>query len=169
MPDLPADPPREKLPLAPIILIVDDERQAHAMLPRILANVGTQESIVHAFDGEQAIGYLENQIASGPGLPFMILLDLEMPRKHGLEVLRWLRARQDAPYPIVLVVSSTRSEPDKAAALQLGAYAVMEKYPPPEALLGAYVSARERLLRSQSNPRHRMRTRPLSPAQTSAV
>ena len=164
MPDTGSSTSREKLSLAATILIVDDERQAHVMLPRILANVGTQESVVHAYDGEQAIRYLESQLASGVGFPFLVFLDLEMPQRHGLDVLRWMRERQEYPFSIVLVVSGTRSESDRATALQLGAYAVMDKFPRPEELLGAYVSARERLLKSHATPRSRMRSRQLSPA-----
>jgi len=133
--------------LAPAILIVDDERQAHLMLPRILLNAGATEGIVHAYDGAEAIQYMDRQAAAGAGIPFLILLDLEMPGKNGLDVLRWMSERNLMTRAVIVVVTGSQSSENRAEALRRGAFAVMDKFPRPTDLLATYISARAKLPR----------------------
>jgi len=83
-------------------------------------------------DGEQAIAYLSG---AGPyqnrekfPLPMLVLLDLKLPRRSGLEVLAWMR-QQGAPIcriPVVVLTSSKQSV-DVNRAYELGANSYLVK------------------------------------------
>ena len=93
------------------ILVVDDEPPIRRLLRTGLA---TQDyEIVEAADGGAALAALE------AGHLDLVLLDLGLPDINGLDVLRTLRARNDAT-PVV-VLSSRDDEAGKVQALDLGA------------------------------------------------
>ena len=92
------------------ILIVDDEPQILRALRAGLAAQGYE--VVSAADGEEALDKASAE------LPDAIILDLNLPRKSGLEVCRELREWSSAP---IIVLSVRDSEKDKVTALDLGA------------------------------------------------
>ena len=59
-------------------------------------------------------------------LPGLVLLDLKLPFLPGFEVLRWIRQQAHLPTPVV-VLSSSESEADIAAAYKLGANGYVAK------------------------------------------
>src|SRR5207244_12844170 len=82
-------------------------------------------------DGAEAIDYL-----SGKGefedrrlypIPDLLLLDLKMPRRSGLEVLQWLRLQSPCRTLITLILSSSQEENDVNQAYVLGANAYLKK------------------------------------------
>src|SRR5690606_6224904 len=72
---------------------------------------GYRPTVTH--DGEEAMQLI------GEHQPDLILLDIGMPKKDGLEILEELRKRGD--HTPILVLSARGSESDKVAALRLGA------------------------------------------------
>jgi two-component system, OmpR family, KDP operon response regulator KdpE len=92
------------------ILIVDDEPQILRALRAGLIAQGYE--VVSAADGEEALDKASAE------LPDAIILDLNLPRKSGLEVCRELREWSSAP---IIVLSVRDSERDKVTALDLGA------------------------------------------------
>lgn len=93
-------------------LIVDDDRDFRLMLKRSLERLGVPRSQIRSCaDGEDAISLL----SIDPRLPSFVLLDLQMPRRTGLEVLEWIRS---APAPLgrvsVFMLTSS-SDPDHVA------------------------------------------------------
>jgi two-component system KDP operon response regulator KdpE len=92
------------------ILVVDDEVQIRRALNRALTARGyTVQSVG---DGEAALAQAED---FNPGL---VVLDLNLPGKDGIQVCRELRAWSSVP---ILVLSVRADEPDKVEALDLGA------------------------------------------------
>jgi CheY-like chemotaxis protein len=82
-------------------------------------------------DGRQVIDYL-----AGTGkyadreqypMPCLLLLDLKLPMKSGLDVLRWIQEQPQLRMLIVVVLSSSRNRSDVDAAYQLGARSYLVK------------------------------------------
>ena len=73
-------------------------------------------------DGEKAIDFIARADA-GPGAPCpdLLLLDLNLPKRDGFEVLRRLRASTRCQSIPVLIITSSDSEDDRNRAAALGA------------------------------------------------
>lgn len=85
------------------ILVVDDNRTNILVLVRALQKAGYET--LEAPDGFQAVDLARDQ------LPDLILLDVMMPRRDGLEVCEILKSQQEtAPIPIIFVTARTESE-----------------------------------------------------------
>jgi two-component system alkaline phosphatase synthesis response regulator PhoP len=93
-----------------LILIVDDEPQISAVLSAYLTNSGYRT--VTAQDGKTAINLFEEKH------PALILLDINLPGRDGLDVCQTIR--QDSDIPIILLTARSE-EDDKLAGLELGA------------------------------------------------
>jgi two-component system alkaline phosphatase synthesis response regulator PhoP len=93
-----------------LILIVDDEQQISAVLSAYLTNSGYRTVI--AQDGKSALEIYESK------KPALILLDLNLPGKDGLEVCQTIR--QDSDVPIIMLTARSE-ETDKLVGLELGA------------------------------------------------
>lgn len=96
---------------APRILIVDDEVPIRRLLRTTLQ--AQHYEVVEAGNAADAL-----QILKGPSAPALVLLDLGLPDRDGLEVLRELRAHSAVP---VVVLSSRDHEAAKVQALDSGA------------------------------------------------
>ncbi len=101
----------------PRTLLVDDDQEYVETLSERLDLRDIVTEVVH--DGGQALTAVKT------GLPDVMVLDLEMPGIHGLDVLR--RIKQDHPQVEVIIVTGHGSEDDAAAARELGAYNYMTK------------------------------------------
>jgi two-component system, chemotaxis family, response regulator Rcp1 len=79
-------------------------------------------------DGEMAIRYIDelNADDAAPCLS-LVLLDLNLPKKPGIEVLEHLRRTQKCGNSLVVVVSSSDSIKDRAEAASMGADAYFRK------------------------------------------
>jgi CheY-like chemotaxis protein len=113
--------------LSPVLLAEDNPNDVE--LVRRAFRETNALNVVHAVgDGEAAIQYLagEGKYADRAVHPFpaLFLLDLKMPVKDGLEVLRWLHQHPDIPAKLpVVVISSAElpTETQKAYALDIQA------------------------------------------------
>ena len=100
--------------LSPVLLAEDNPNDVE--LVRRAFREAKALNPVHAVgDGEQAIQYLagEGKYADRAVYPFpaLFLLDLKMPVKDGLEVLRWLHEHPDIPAKLPVVVFSSTELP----------------------------------------------------------
>ena len=90
-------------------------------------------------DGTEAIAYLEGQgiYADRRAYPFpmLLLLDLNMPKINGFEVLSWLRSRPSYCHLMVAISTDSDKGPDVRRAYELGADSYLLKPPNSEALL----------------------------------
>lgn len=106
------------------ILVVDDDVELVGLLQFALANAGYE--VVTAFDGAQA---LEQFAAHAPEL---VVLDVNLPRLDGFEVLEALR--RDSAVP-VMMLTVRAGEEDEVRGLDLGADDYLRKPFSPRALL----------------------------------
>ena len=109
------------------ILIVDDSQTIRRMVKASLAPLGAE--FIEAASGLEAI----EQLALGP-IQLMVL-DLNMPDMHGLEVLGFVRANQKFQQLPILVLTTRDDPSSRTAALQAGATAYLTKPFTPHALL----------------------------------
>jgi DNA-binding response OmpR family regulator len=100
-----------------LVLVVDDEPEVRSVLTEILAAAGYD--VIVACDGEEA---LEAVRTHAPGL---MITDLVMPRKEGLETIR--EARQLAPGMKIIAISGAFGNRFLTVATHLGAHAALAK------------------------------------------
>jgi two-component system chemotaxis response regulator CheY len=99
----------------PVVLIVDDDQLIRAMVRDALADVPCQ--VREADSGDAALALIEQQ------KPAVVLLDLVMPGKSGLEVLKILHGVG----PRVLVLSALDTEALVQQAMSSGAHGFLAK------------------------------------------
>lgn len=114
-----------------IILLIEDNPSDVDLTRRALEKSRIANEMVVAEDGEAALDYLWGTgVHTGrdvSDLPAVALLDLNLPKLPGLEVLRRIRAdARTKRLPIVILTSSTE-EQDLAAGYDLGVNSYMRK------------------------------------------
>jgi CheY-like chemotaxis protein len=114
------------------ILLVEDEPNDVFLIQRAFRKANLLNPIHAVSDGEQALAYLmgQNEYADRTQypLPVLILLDLKLPRKTGLEVLAWLRAQGGTLKRVpVVVLTSSKQSADINKAYDLGANSYLVK------------------------------------------
>jgi CheY-like chemotaxis protein len=115
----------------PIILLVDDSENDALLMCTVYGGAGFVRPLQFARDGEEAIAYLRGDGAfhNRRQFPFpaVVLLDLNMPRKNGFEVLEWIRAQPGCKSLRVYILSASSREEDIERAYALGANAYLVK------------------------------------------
>jgi CheY-like chemotaxis protein len=101
------------------ILLIDDDDVATEGVIRSLRKVPMECGIFTAQDGLDGLEILRGQTPekSIPS-PFLVLLDLNMPRMDGLEFLAELRADENLHRTVVFVLTTSSRDTDRAAAYQ---------------------------------------------------
>ncbi|BCE01152.1 response regulator [Marinicellulosiphila megalodicopiae] len=95
-----------------LFLIEDDDVDA-MMIERSFEKNKIANKIVRAIDGVDAFEKLESNFVTNP---FVILLDLQMPRMNGLEFLTKLRANDKYSALVVFVLTTSENENDILAS-----------------------------------------------------
>jgi two-component system, chemotaxis family, response regulator Rcp1 len=104
------------------ILVIEDSDTDMYLLQRAVDAAPTARQIRRVRNGEQAIELLLQIADGGPeSLPELVVIDLNLPRIDGHEVLAHLRAHAAFKEIPVLVVTSSSSEADRKRALAGGA------------------------------------------------
>jgi CheY-like chemotaxis protein len=110
------------------ILIAEDEECDVILLKRALKTTGFQHTLKIVADGIEAIEYLTGlQRKHGETLPVLFLLDINMPRCNGLEVLERLQGTPLHRVIPTVVFSSSHHPGDIERAYRLGAHAYLVK------------------------------------------
>lgn len=114
-----------------IILLVEDNPDDEALTLRALKKNNIRNEVVVARDGVEALDYLLATGAS-PGReaqakPQVILLDLNLPKLDGLEVLRRIRADERTRLLPVVILTSSKEERDRIEGYSLGANSYIRK------------------------------------------
>jgi CheY-like chemotaxis protein len=100
------------------VLIADDDRDDWEFAALAFKEAGLNHSVSFAANGEELMEQL-NRVSSS-GLPDLILLDLNMPKKDGREALREIRADDRFQHLNVAIFSTTISDEDKSYTTSLG-------------------------------------------------
>ncbi|MBL3601724.1 MAG: response regulator [gamma proteobacterium endosymbiont of Lamellibrachia anaximandri] len=114
-----------------VILLVEDNADDEALTLRALRKNNIANEVVVARDGVEALDYL---FAAGDyagrdidDLPQVILLDLNLPRLNGLDVLKRLRDHSATRRVPVVILTSSDEESDLIASYNLGANSYIRK------------------------------------------
>ena len=93
------------------LLLAEDEEELSQALAAVLRH--NNFSVDTVFDGQEALDYLEGQEYDG------VILDIMMPKKSGLEVLRTIRSQKNQ-VPVLLLTAKTQVD-DRVEGLDAGA------------------------------------------------
>lgn len=115
-----------------VILFVEDDTADARLVTRAFHKVGLQAVLVRLSNGDEALAYLSGkqpyQDRSTNPLPIIVLLDLKLPRRSGLEVLHWVRSSRDPLRRVpVVILSSSRQLSDINRAYDAGANSYLTK------------------------------------------
>ncbi len=109
------------------ILLVEDNADDVALMLHALKSNRISNQISVAEDGEQALHMLFADAVEPAKQPALILLDLNLPKVEGLEVLRQLRAHADTRLIPVVVLTSSLEQSDLHNAYGCGANSYVRK------------------------------------------
>ena len=115
------------------ILLVEDSPADVRLTREALKQTNIPVQITVARDGVEAIEYLQQAERDQSPRPHLVLLDLNLPRKNGQEVLAEVKASPNLRQIPVLVMTSSKSDEDVSQAYALNANCYISK---PEDLHG---------------------------------
>lgn len=107
----------------PTILLAEDDENDVFFMERAFKEAQIANPLIRVKDGEEAIAYLEGSGAYADRiqfpLPYLVLLDLKMPRKNGFEVISWVREQPCLKRLPLVVLTSSKEDPDVNRAYEL--------------------------------------------------
>ena len=113
------------------ILLVEDNPDDIELARRAFKKVNINNNMVITHDGAETLEYLHGkgkyQGRNIEDLPRIILLDLKMPKVHGLEVLKHVRENQQTKYIPVIILTSSQDKKDVIRSYELGANSYIVK------------------------------------------
>ena len=113
------------------ILLVEDDENDVLLMKRAFQKANILNPIQVVRDGESALSYLGNQQMYADQnkypMPVLILLDLKLPRKSGLEVLAWVKGQESLKRVPVVVLTSSKESVDVGRAYDLGVNSYLVK------------------------------------------
>lgn len=96
-----------------VILLAEDDPGHAQLVQRNLHRAGIANEIVHVVDGQEALDYVARVggfAGRSPSAPLLLLLDINMPRVDGVEVLRRVK-QQEATSKIPVIMLTTTDDP----------------------------------------------------------
>lgn len=112
------------MPNSKPILLVEDDCVDVMAVQRVLKELQVTNELVHAANGEEALTYLRDP---NHARPCVILLDLNMPKMNGLELLEILWGDEALNNIPAIVVTTSVEQEDMAVSAKLGAVAYIVK------------------------------------------
>ena len=112
------------------ILIVEDDPNDVELTLTALDEYNLANEVVVTRDGEEALDYLYcrgNFKTRSKGNPAVLLLDLKLPKRDGLEVLQQIKSDETLNMIPVVVLTSSHEEKDVVASYKLGVNAYVVK------------------------------------------
>jgi CheY-like chemotaxis protein len=111
--------------MANLILIVEDNPDDILILTTAFRKAGSTAQLEFLTDGEQAIEYFSPPLNNR--LPALMLLDVKLPKRSGLEVLGWIRSKSSLQrLPVIMLTASNQPE-DINQAYDLGVNSYLVK------------------------------------------
>jgi CheY-like chemotaxis protein len=113
-----------------MLLFEDDDNDAF-LLQRALKKADINNPVQRVRDGQEGIDYLSGvgQYRDRSQFPFprVVLLDLKMPRKSGMEVLEWMKSHPEFKVIPTIIFTASKEQQDVARSYGLGANCFVTK------------------------------------------
>lgn len=113
------------------VLLAEDNSTDALMVQRAFKKANLLNPVQVVDDGDKAVAYLSGQGSYADrdrhASPVLLLLDLKLPRRSGLEVLEWLRQQPGLKRLPVVVLTSSKEHSDVNRAYDLGANSYLVK------------------------------------------
>ncbi|HZE96899.1 MAG TPA: response regulator [Planctomycetota bacterium] len=110
------------------VLMVEDNMDDVFQVKRVLKACGLLEDLTVVRDGSEAIDLLANSLKDASAdLPDLVILDLNLPKMSGLEVLQWIRADHRLREVPVVILTGTREDSSLIELHRLGVLGYLVK------------------------------------------
>ncbi|HEY0566081.1 MAG TPA: response regulator [Terriglobales bacterium] len=114
------------------ILVVEDDPNDMRLLQRAMDAANIDVPVSRLTNGDEAVDYLQGKPPydnrKNHPLPTLVLLDLKLPRRSGLEVLAWIRSQpHDLGRTVVVILTSSQMTVDVRRAYDLRANSYLVK------------------------------------------
>jgi len=111
-------------PHSPSILLVEDDPNDVTLFTRALRKVLPDSLLSVARDGDEAVEFLSKvrtaAVQEAGTAPTVVILDLKLPKRSGLEVLEWIQGRRELHRHRLVVLSSSEEPKDLERAFRAG-------------------------------------------------
>jgi CheY-like chemotaxis protein len=113
------------------ILLVDDSEDDLFFMRTAFKKAEFTNPLQEVHNGEEALAYLKGEgVYSDRNefpIPAVMLLDLNMPRKDGFDVLEWVRTQPECKRMVVIILTASMRMEDVERAFDLGANSFLVK------------------------------------------
>jgi two-component system, chemotaxis family, response regulator Rcp1 len=123
--DEPGEPALRGKPAS--ILLVEDSRADAELVREALEEHGVEGELIVLTNGENAIEFIRSLDAQRVECPNLVILDLNLPKTTGREVLKWVRQSVSCGQSPVVILSSSDAAEDRAETIGLGASRYIRK------------------------------------------
>ena len=110
----------------PTMLVAEDNENDILLLRQAFIKANITVPLVFVRDGKEAIEYLKGD-RTAKSFPQLLLLDLQMPKFNGFEVLAWIREQPDLKRLVVIMFTTSDLNEDINRAYDLGANSYLTK------------------------------------------
>jgi len=112
------------------ILVADDDDDDRMLIKKAFDEIGFTGNLYFTTNGEETLNFLRRQAAAKAAkslLPDMLLLDLNMPKKNGFEVMREIKEDPKLAAIPIVILSTTQTQADADRSYQAGAVGFLTK------------------------------------------
>lgn len=109
-----------------ILLVEDDDGDVKAV-ERAFTKAKIVNPIIRAVDGVEALEILRGQNDKKIQKPYIMLIDLNLPRMTGLDLMRVIRNDPEFKESVIFVLTTSKNQADKDAAYELHAAGYIHK------------------------------------------
>ena len=117
--------------MEPVILLIEDSENDALLLRHAFKKAGLANPLQVVRDGVEAMSYLlgvgEFADRGKHPAPSLLLLDLNLPRLNGLELLAWLRTQPDFQHLMIVVLTGSARKEQIDTAYQMGVNSYLVK------------------------------------------
>ncbi|TVR78856.1 MAG: response regulator [Chitinophagaceae bacterium] len=94
------------------ILLVEDNPGDIRIIKEVLSKSRFSTNLITVFDGEDVISYLEQASLKLKSFPDIIILDLNLPKLNGIEVIREIKSKKKFRQIPIIILTSSKSDID---------------------------------------------------------